>query len=135
MDAINQAQTSAIRKTNNPLRRAFYGRFARKVKIMFDTHTIETPNNGYGFNQKGRIMLACAFSQTTAAGSGAGVAVQFVVSGLVGLPTNFGVLVNPGQDATWYISAKNSTGFTINLTPRLAANTLATGSIDWFLFA
>ncbi|MBN3757213.1 hypothetical protein G3N95_30025 [Paraburkholderia sp. Tr-20389] len=93
------------------------------------------PDGGYGFNQKGRAMIASGLGVANAAGGGAGTAVTVVVSGLKGLPSNFGVLVNPGQDATWFVASKTSTGFTITLTPRLAANTLASGTVDWFLFA
>lgn len=103
--------------------------------MPFDLHTLEVPDGGYGFSQKGRALVASGIGVANAAGGGAGAAVTVVVSGLKGLPSNFGVLVNPGQDATWFVSSKTSTGFTITLTPRLAANTLASGTVDWFLFA
>jgi hypothetical protein len=102
--------------------------------MPFPIHTVEAPDGGYGFNQKGRILLASALGAANAAGGGAGAAVTVVVSGLKGLPSNFGVLVNPGQDATWWVDTKTSTGFTIHLLPRLAANTLASGTVDWYLF-
>lgn len=102
--------------------------------MPFDTHTIETPDGGYGFNQKGRILLASALGVANAVGGAAGAAVTVTVTGLKNLPASYGVLVNPGQDATWFVSAKTATGFTITLNPRLAANTLAAGTVDWFLF-
>lgn len=103
--------------------------------MPFPLHTLEVPDGGYGFGQKGRALIGSGIGVTNAAGGGAGTAVTVVVSGLKNLPSNFGVLVNPGQDATWFVSSKTSTGFTITLTPRLAANTLASGTVDWFLFA
>lgn len=102
--------------------------------MPFDIHTAEIPDGGYGFNQKGRALLGCGLAVANAAGGAAGASVTVAVTGLKNLPTNFGVLVNPGQDATWWISGKSATGFTINLSPRLAANTLAAGTVDWFLF-
>lgn len=101
--------------------------------MPFDLHTIEVPDGGFGFSQKGRALLGAAFGVANAAGGGAGLSVTVAVTGLKGLPANYAVLVNPGQDATWWISGKTSTGFTINLSPRLAANTLASGTIDWLL--
>ncbi|MDR9052074.1 hypothetical protein [Burkholderia multivorans] len=98
-------------------------------------HTVDVAPGGFGFANKDRIIAASAFGVANAAGGSAGAAVTVPVTGLSGLPANYGVMVNPGQDATWYVSAKTATGFTITLTPRLAANTLAAGSIDWMLFA
>lgn len=103
--------------------------------MSFDIHTIAVPDAGFGFNRKDRIMMASGMAVANAAGGGAGQAVTVAVAGFKNLPANMGVLVNPGQDATWWISNKTSTGFTINLAPRLAANTLAAGTVDWFLFA
>lgn len=102
---------------------------------MFHLHTLETPDGAYGFNQKGRALMGCGNGVANAAGASAGAAVTVVVSGIKGLPANFGVQVNPGQDATWYVTSKTSSGFTITLNPRLAANTLAAGTIDWLLVA
>jgi len=103
--------------------------------MPFDLHTLEVPDGGYGFGQKGRALVGAGLGVANAAGGGAGTSVTVAVSGLKNLPANFGVLVNPGQDATWWISSKTATGFTINLSPRLAASTLAAGTVDWFLFA
>lgn len=99
---------------------------------MFNLHTIDVPDGGFGFAQKGRALMACASGVANASGA-AGAAVTVAVTGLKGLPANYVVIVNPGQDATWFVSGKTATGFTITLTPRLAANSLSAGSIDWFL--
>lgn len=98
-------------------------------------HTVDIASGGYGFANKDKIIAAAAFGVANAAGGSAGAAVTVVVTGLSGLPANYGVVVNPGQDATWFIDTKTSTGFTIHLLPRLAANTLSAGTIDWFLVA
>ena len=103
--------------------------------MSLQIHDLEVPDGAAGFRNKDRIVIGAAFGAANAAGSGAGAAVTVAVTGLKNLPANYAVLVNPGQDATWYISAKTNTGFTINLLPRLAANTLAAGTIDWVLVA
>lgn len=66
-----------------------------------------------------------------AAGSGAGAAVVTNVT-MAGLPGKgiYAVLVNPGQDATWFVTNKTNLGFTVTLNPRLAANTLSVGTFD-----
>jgi len=46
------------------------------------------------------------------------------------LPANYTAVVNPGQDATWFISGKTAGGFNVTLTPRLASATLAAGMFD-----
>lgn len=102
--------------------------------MPFSLHTLEVPDGAFGFNQKSRALIGAGLAVANAAGGGAGASVTVAVTGLKNLPPNFGVLVNPGQDATWWITNKTSTGFTINLSPRLAANTLASGTVDWFLF-
>lgn len=94
-------------------------------------HAIEVPEGALGgLSQKGRILLANLPAQANVVGSGAGAAVVTAVSGLKNLPANYTVIVNPGQDATWYVSGKTSTGFNVTLNPRLAANTLAAGTFD-----
>ena len=45
------------------------------------------------------------------------------------------MLVNPGQDATWYVTNKTSDSFDVVLNPRLAANVLAAGAFDCVLVA
>ena len=101
--------------------------------MSFELHTIEVPDGGFGFNQKGRALMACGLGVANVIGGGAGVAVTVVVAGLKNLPANYAVLVNPGQDATWFVASKTSTGFIITLNPRLATNTLAAGTVDWAL--
>lgn len=98
-------------------------------------HTIEVPEGAInGLSQPGRLLVGVLPGLANSAGGGAGASVNVVVSGLKNLPSKYAVVVNPGQDATWYVTSKTSTGFTVVLTPRLAANTLASGSIDVTIF-
>lgn len=82
-----------------------------------------------------RILWGALLDQATPAGSGAGAAVTLNVTGLSNLPAHYGVVVNPQQDATWLVSGKSPSGFTVTLNPRLAANTLAAGAVDILIFA
>lgn len=94
-------------------------------------HTIEVPEGALqGLSQKGRLLVANLPGLANAVGGGAGASVVTAVSGLKNLPANYSVVVNPGQDATWFVSGKTSTGFNVTLNPRLAANTLAAGTFD-----
>ena len=96
--------------------------------MTFDVHTVSNPDGAKGqFND--RVVLGSLIGVANAAGGGAGAAVTVAVTGLK-LPAKYAVAVNPGQDATWFVSAKTATGFTVTLNPRLAANTLAAGTID-----
>lgn len=94
-------------------------------------HTIEVPEGALnGLSQQGRLLVGNLPSLANTVGGGAGLAVVTAVSGLKNLPAKYTVLVNPGQDATWFVSGKTATGFNVTLTPRLAANTLAAGTFD-----
>jgi hypothetical protein len=42
----------------------------------------------------------------------------------------YAVDIELSQDATHYITGKSSAGFTVNIQPRLAANTLAAGTFN-----
>lgn len=76
----------------------------------------------------GRFRIAHAI------GAGAGLAVATPVTAIKELPPNYTVLVVPNQDATVWITAKTQAGFTINQAPRLAADTLAAGTVDVLIF-
>ena len=95
---------------------------------MLQIHDIQIPD-GMPPNELDRITLGTLIGVANVIGGGAGQSVNVVVSGLQ-LPAKYAVFVNPGQDATWFVSAKSTTGFTVTLNPRLAANTLAAGAID-----
>lgn len=91
-------------------------------------HTVIAPD-GATLGNPGQITIGSFPGIANAAGSGAGAAVTTAVS-VAGLPANYSVTVNPGQDATWYVTGKTTTGFNVVLNPRLAANTLAAGTFD-----
>jgi hypothetical protein len=63
--------------------------------------------------------------------AGATVAVAVVCQDAV-LPASgeYNVAVELGQDCTWFITSKTAGGFTVNIQPRLAANSVAAGSFN-----
>ena len=85
--------------------------------------------------QEDRVLLGMQVAVANAAGGGAGAAVVTAVAFAGDLPAKYSVFVNPGQDATWFVSGKTATGFNVTLNPRLAANTLAAGTIDVLVVA
>ena|ERR1017187_7511 len=71
------------------------------------------------------------FAVANAAGGSAGAAVSTAVTFTTPLPTaNYLVTATPNQDGVCYVTSKLTTGFTLVINPRLAANTLAAGTID-----
>lgn len=98
-----------------------------------DVHTVDQLD-GSNFNRQDRVIAGMQSGVANAVGGGAGAAVTTSVS-FANLPANYTVVVNPGQDATWYVNNKTSSGFDVVLTPRLAANTLAAGTFDVLVFA
>lgn len=94
-------------------------------------HTISTMTSATDFGSQDHIRMGLKLAVANAAGSGAGAAVTVAITG--NFPSTYAVLVQPGQDATWWITSKTSAGFTVNLAPRLAASTLASGTIDIML--
>lgn len=99
-------------------------------------HTIESPDGATPAHQD-RAILGSMPGIANVAGGGAGAAVTTTVTlpNSANLPANYSVLINPGQDATWFVSNKTFGSFQVTLTPRLAANTLAAGSFDAVIVA
>lgn len=98
------------------------------MSIMNHTIQVLDPQGNPDFLD--RIILGQKIAVANGVGGGAGASVAVAVTFLEGLPQNYQVLCTMSQDATYWITAKTSTGFTVNLSPRLAANTLAAGSFD-----
>ena len=94
-------------------------------------HTIEVPDGAEGARTD-RTILGVVLGTANAAGGSAGASVTTAVSlpTTANLPANYAVMVDPGQDATWYVTNKTSNGFSVVLTPRLSTATLAAGSFD-----
>ncbi len=102
--------------------------------MALDLHTLSLIK-GTSLAQSDRLLFGQQLGIANAAGSGAGAAVTVAVAFAGELPPKYNVSVDPGQDATWYITGKTNTGFNVVLNPRLAANTLAAGTINVSVFA
>ena len=99
-----------------------------------DIHTIDVVPGSNPTAQPDRVLFALLEGVPTVAGGSAGAAVVTAIAGLQ-LPANYAVQVTPNQDATAFVSGKTNTGFNVTLNPRLAANTLAAGTVDIAIFA
>jgi hypothetical protein len=99
-----------------------------------DLHTV-TLIKGTVTAQEDRLLVGMKVAVANGVGGGAGQAVTVAVAFAGELPANYAVMVNPGQDATWFVSGKTNNGFNVTLTPRLAANTLAAGTFDVLVVA
>lgn len=99
-------------------------------------HTIESPDGATPAHQD-RAIIGSIPGVANAVGGSAGASVTTTVTlpASANLPANYSVLVNPGQDATWYVHNKTADSFDVVLTPRLAANTLAAGTFDVAIIA
>lgn len=99
-------------------------------------HSIAIPDGATPANQD-RTTIGSIPGIANVAGGSAGAAVTTAVTlpASANLPANYGVLINPGQDATWYVSNKTFDSFQVTLTPRLAASTLAAGTFDAVIIA
>lgn len=99
-------------------------------------HTIESPD-GFAPSHQDRAVIGSYPGIANAAGGAAGASVATTVTlpASANLPANYSVLVNPGQDATWFVTSKTANSFIVTLNPRLAANTLAAGTFDVVLVA
>ena len=75
------------------------------------------------------------FAVTYAVGAGAGASVATAVTFNESIPTPYQVHVELPEDGTAWISSKTAAGFTLNVEPRLAANTVAGGSANVLVVA
>jgi hypothetical protein len=71
----------------------------------------------------------------TYAAAGAGVASTVAVSWTEPMPTPYCAIVSPVEDCTWFLSNRTALGFTLNVSPRLAANSLAGGTVKILVYA
>ncbi len=96
-----------------------------------DIHTVEAVD-GSQQSRTDRVLFWLQFAVANAAGGSAGAAVSTAVTfpATANIPANYFVDVEVSQDCTYYITSKTQAGFTVVMTPRLAANTLASGTFN-----
>ena len=97
--------------------------------MSIDLHTVSLIP-GTVLARSDQLVLGQLLAVANPAGGIAGASVTVSVSFAGQLPPSYFVDVCPSADVTWYITAKTSSGFTVNLNPRLAANTIAAGTFD-----
>lgn len=96
---------------------------------------VESPD-GFLPARMDRAVLGSMPGIANAAGAaGATVSVAVSLPASANLPVNYAVLINPGQGCMWYVSAKTSSGFTVNLVPLSSTAVIAAGNFDCVLVA
>jgi hypothetical protein len=100
--------------------------------MALDLHTVSMNPASDLLAMGDRVHLA-KLTVANVIGGGAGAAVTVPV--VMTLPASYTVQATPSQDATVWISAKTQAGFTVNIAPRLAASTLAVGTVDLVVLA
>jgi len=93
-------------------------------------HTIAVMDSPMASIASDRVFIASQCQVPNVIGGGAGQNVATVVTFNEPLPPTYCVFVLPSQDAVAFVSAKTTFGFTVNLSPRIATNTLAVGTFD-----
>lgn len=92
-------------------------------------HTIEV-GDGSNQSQSDRLKVVLKLAVANLIGGGAGQTVTVAVVFAETMPANYAVFADPGQDAVCFVTARTAAGFTLNINPRLAANTLAAGTVN-----
>jgi hypothetical protein len=90
-------------------------------------HTLYTPD-GAGVNLADRIVIG-SVTVTYASGS-AGAAVTTAVSWAGRIPTPYTLLMSCVEDCTYYATSRTYTSLSLVVAPRLAANSLAGGTVE-----
>lgn len=102
--------------------------------MAIDLHTIAVSDSSDPLAQSDRLVLVLKKGVVSPVGSAAGAAVAVVLTGMR-LPLSYVPVVTVNQDATHWITNRTQAGFTVNIAPRLAANTLAASTFDVAVFA
>lgn len=90
-------------------------------------HTLYAPD-GVGLNLFDRAIVGTvtAIYPSVGAGSLSSVAVSWTEPVI----TPYALVMSPIEDCTYYFTNKTALGCTLNVLPRLAANTLSGGSVE-----
>lgn len=81
-----------------------------------------------------RKLFASIPMQDTPAGGNPGAEVILDITSLEDMPVSYSVVAMPDQDAVCFATNKTATGFTLNINPRLASETLVAGTVDILIF-
>lgn len=87
-----------------------------------------------GFGSSDSVRMALALAVVLAADTNAGQANVTAIAFSTPFPdANYAVLVEVGQDVTWWVTDKTAAGFNLHVSPRLAANQIAAGTLNIFI--
>lgn len=84
--------------------------------------------DGCGLNAANRVYLGSVTA--TYAAAAPGVASTVAVTWTEPVPISYTALMSPTEDCTYFISAKTTVSLTLNVLPRLAANSLVGGTVE-----
>lgn len=100
-------------------------------------HSIEAVDgfNEFAFVDRAMVGLNLAVAYPTGGTAGTIATQAVALPTSADLPANYAVFVELGADLTWFITSKTSAGFTLNVAPRLAANTVAAGTANILIVA
>jgi hypothetical protein len=93
-------------------------------------HTIHAPD-GAGLNLFDRVTIGTVTAVYPSATAGATSTLAVTWNEPVAL--TYTAIMSPIEDCTYFITNKTTVGFTLNVNPRLAANTLGGGSVEILL--
>lgn len=96
-------------------------------------HTVEVKDGGDGLANQDRLTVLPMTVANGAGGAGATVTVAVAFSDPVPLP--YKVFFDAGQGVLCFATEKNVMGFTLNINPRLAADSVAAGSVSMMVVA
>lgn len=99
-------------------------------------HSIDAVDgfNEFAFVDRAEVGINLAVSYPSGA-AGVTVTQTVAIPASANMPTNYFVSVELGFDGTWFITSKSATGFTLNVSPRLAANSVAAGTANIMIVA
>ncbi len=100
---------------------------------MSDMHTISLRRiDGSGIEDR-KIFVSLPM-QAMPAGANPGAAVTLEITSLEDMPASYSIVAMPDQDAVAFATNKTANGFTLNVNPRLASETLVAGTVDILVF-
>jgi hypothetical protein len=103
--------------------------------MSVDVHTIEVQDGSNTLSTQDRVKVYAA-QVANSAGGGAGQVVTVAVTFSQPMPSaGYSTFFDAGQDAVCFATSKTVNGFTLNINPRLAANTVAAGNVNLLVVA
>ncbi len=104
--------------------------------MSIDLHTVSLVAGTTPLRSNALFVGAMTVSNAVGSAAGASVTVSVAAPAGKAFPGSaYKVVATPNQDAVAFVTGKSASGFTLTLNPRLAANTLAAGTVDLMIIA